>query len=115
LISESDWSSARFELDKLAYLVSPMAMLNCLTDVAKKIYSEAAIVDPVNVMGGDDFMDVMCFVVLRCGVPNLASIIAFIELFVNDDHQSEMQYYLTVLKSALSFVLEIKSLPMSKK
>lgn len=76
LQSPSGWADAQARLAQLAYLVSPIDMLECVVAVAGAVFREAGelVREP---LGGDDLLDVLCFVCLKASVPNLPSILAF--------------------------------------
>ena len=104
---ENMWSKAVNTLQSINYYFTPYDMMTCIERTAKAIFKAAFDVsgEPI---GGDDFMDILSFVVYKSRTANFASIISFLTSFVRSEtqHSTERGYYFTCLQLAVSFISE---------
>lgn len=102
------WEDAIRELQSLRFYYCPTEMLGCIARVAKAIYIQAQKNSGTNeAIGGDDFMDIVCFVVFRARLKAMCSLVKFVETFMSADAEPEHQYYFTCVQLALSFILDL--------
>lgn len=114
LHSTTGWSAAQQQLLKLAVLITPFEMLECTTATANAIFREAKAILNGTPIGGDDLLDIFCFVCLSSNVPNLPSIVAYMLLFMGEG-SSENHYYWTSLQLAVTFITKMTSVPLRAK
>jgi hypothetical protein len=102
--SSKPWDEAVRELQQLRFLICPRDLLDCVFRVAKHIFRSANKVDTI---GGDDFMDILCFCVFKSRVKALYSIVNYLETFLGEDVDPEKMYYFTCVQLALSFIRDL--------
>lgn len=111
------WEEAIRELRSLRFLFAPSDALACVYRVAKAIFDGSS--EPI---GGDDFMDILCYVVFNSKLQSLNSLVNYTEAFhsqgsslcaaivllkTEQDVDAEKQYYFTCIQLALSFIRDL--------
>ena len=96
------WEDAIREMRSLPFYYAPSEMLRCIYRVSKNIFAQAS-----EMIGGDDFMDILCFVVFKSRLKTLCSLLEFIETFMSDDCDPEQMYYFTCVQLSLSFIQDL--------
>ena len=104
------WDDAKNFLLQMNTVITPKEKLNCVLNCSKTIIF--MINSKGGVAGADDFLPHMIFAVILANPPFIQSNIEYIRLFcssTNNDDLGESFYYLTILESAVYFLLNLSA------
>jgi len=88
--------------------MTPGKQLYTILNAAESAYQNLKQYHPEVTVGGDDFMDIWLYVVLKANVRKLASVINFIREYGNPTlMQGELGYYFSTLELAAAFLKEL--------
>ena len=93
------------ELKCLRYQFSPTKKMTTILRAASAVYESAKQLQPEMTLGGDNFIDIWVYVVLKAEIPKLPSTVAYLSEHTSSDLMtSEMGYYFTCLEVALRYI-----------
>lgn len=108
-------------LQQLPQLNTPMTKVNCLVETGNAIITavrkhwEGKLEPEKLLIGGDEFLPLFTYIIIKAGVPNLSSESFFLENFINDFTSKDQGGYLAVtLQTCLSFLTQLKKDEMEK-
>eukprot|EP01117_Protostelium_nocturnum_P009734 TRINITY_DN3480_c0_g1_i2.p1 TRINITY_DN3480_c0_g1~~TRINITY_DN3480_c0_g1_i2.p1 ORF type:complete len:609 (+),score=215.05 TRINITY_DN3480_c0_g1_i2:427-2253(+) len=110
-------------LQQLSSLISPNKKIDCLQETAKAIVSSVTdfyrdnkeIPSSKILVGGDEFLPLFTYVLIRANVPYTFTEAAFMEFFISNKRSMEKGGYLVAtLQTSLSFILCLSQSDMEK-
>ncbi|XP_042454895.1 vacuolar protein sorting-associated protein 9A-like isoform X1 [Zingiber officinale] len=117
LQNEASWLFAAKELQKINSFKAPRDKLHCIMNCCRIINNlllEISMTTNHKPAGADDFLPILIFTTIKANPPHLHSNLKFIQLFRKHSKLvSEVEYYLTNLISAKTFIANINASSLS--
>jgi len=105
---KNPFSDAITKLRTISVCLTPGKQLYSILNAAQSVYETLQEYHPHVTIGGDAFMDIWLFVVLKANVRKISSIINFIREYANLSFlQGELGYYFSTLELAVAFIREL--------